>query len=232
MKETAKSNTALQYQLKFSDGNTIEYEFIDEGMLKLKQPENLPIESWMKLSYHQCENCPLSEDTHPACPVAQNLSVLIKDWSQIISHDNVDLLVSSPQRNVTASTTAQQSLSSLLGLVMATSDCPHTQFFRPMAKFHLPLASSEETSFRAFSSFFLKTYFESPDPSNLKINLEELKAVYENMHTVNIHMKQRLESAVEEDAALNAVVRLDLFALNMPYFMDKELEKLRPLFTS
>ncbi|MDH5259335.1 MAG: hypothetical protein OEX07_15075 [Gammaproteobacteria bacterium] len=230
MTKTNENKIALKYQLKFDDGNCFEYEFIDEDKLTLKQAENPPLENWMKLSHHQCENCPLTEKSHPICPVANNLYGLLKDWEKVISYDKVDLIVTSRQRTISANTTAQKALSSLLGLIMATSDCPHTHFFRAMAKFHLPLASNEETSFRAISTFFMMQYFQASEEKSVNLNLENLRKIYDNMHTVNVHMKQRLENAVIEDAALNAVVILDLFAISMPYYLEDELEKLRDLF--
>ena len=226
----AKEGTVLEYHLKFTDGKSIQYDFIGEELLKLKLPENPNNEEWMKLGFHQCENCPLNTNTHFNCPVAQNLSVMLNDWSQVVSYDEVELLVISKQRSTSAKTTAQKALSSILGLIMATSDCPHTRFFRAMAKFHLPLSSNEETSFRALSTYFMMQFFESEQTENMDFSLDGLKSIYENMHTVNIHMKQRLENAVIEDAALNAVVILDLFAISLPYYLDDELEKLRPLF--
>jgi len=225
-----KTEAVLSYHLKFDEGESFQYDFVNSESLHLQLPKDLPSEEWMKLDNFQCENCPLKPETHPECPVARNIYVLLKDWGKIISYDKVDLLVVTPQRNVSAHTTAQKALSSLLGLIMATSDCPHTQFFRPMANFHLPLSSSEETSYRALSSFFLMQFFQSRNEKDFSFDLEKFKDIYENMHTVNVHIKQRLESAVIEDAALNAVVILDLFAVSMPYYMDEELEKLRKLF--
>jgi len=230
MTDEIEQATTLNYKLKFNDGNTIEYDFVGDDILKLKLTSDIPDNAWIKLGHHQCENCPLTKDTHPNCPVAENLHVLLKDWGEIISYDDVELLVTSRQRNITAKTTAQKALSSLLGLIMATSDCPHTRFFRAMAKFHLPLSSNEETSFRALSTFFMMQYFQSHDSDCVNFNLDGLKTIYENMHTVNVHMKQRLEDAVIEDAALNAVVILDLFAISMPYYLEDELEKLKVLF--
>jgi len=231
MTDSSKMDAVLTYQLKFDEKTEFVYEFVNEKSLQLRQPVNAPQEDWMKLSHCQCENCPLTEETHPECPVARNIYVLLKDWSQIISHDKVGLTVTSEQRTVIAQTTAQKALSSLLGLIMATSDCPHTRFFRPMANFHLPLSSASETNFRVLSSFFLMQYFQSMDVDDFSFDLQKLNEIYENMHIVNVHIKNRLESAVIEDAALNAVVILDMFAISMPYYIEDELQKLRLLFS-
>ena len=52
-------------------------------------------------------------------------------------------------------TSAQQAMSSVLGLIMATSGCPWTDRLRPMARFHLPFASEAETLYRSVGMFLL-----------------------------------------------------------------------------
>jgi len=225
-------NSALTYRVKINQGQYLEYVFTEnEDGIKLVKPENQVTQKWMALEHNQCENCPLNSKSHPLCPIAENLSVLLSDWQNIISFDETTLEVNTKQRTIIATTTAQKVLSSLLGLIIATSDCPHTQFFRPMAQFHLPLASPEETSFRAISTHLITQFFRQQNGQKVNFDLQGLTDVYNNMHTVNICLKKRIESAVENDAALNAVVLLDIFAITLPNYLDDELEKLKPLFS-
>jgi len=221
----------LIYQFTLDDKSVLEYHFIgsDNG-LTLEPPKDHFINEWMALKHNQCDNCPLEPETHNHCPVAHNLSFLLDDWQKVVSFDNITLNVLTIHRTITAKTTAQRALSSLLGLVMATSDCPHTQFFRPMAQFHLPLSTPEETAFRAISTHLVTQFFRQKEGLEAKFNLDGLVEVYNNMHTVNISMKKRIESAVEKDAAMNAVVLLDILAITFPNYLDDELEKLKPLF--
>jgi len=223
---------ALTYRVTVGNNRELKYEFREsEDGIKLVKPRHQTTETWMALSHNQCDNCPLNPVTHSICPVAENLSVLMYDWQNIISFDETVLEVESKQRTISATTTAQKVLSSLLGLVIATSDCPHTQFFRPMAQFHLPLANSEETTFRAISTHLITQFFRQQNGETVNFDLQGLTDVYNKMHTVNICLKQRIESAVENDAALNAVVLLDIFAITLPNYLDDELEKLKPFFS-
>ena len=48
---------------------------------------------------------------------------------------------------------------SLIGIYMVTSGCPIMDKLRPMARFHLPFASTEETIYRAISTYLLGQYF-------------------------------------------------------------------------
>ncbi|MDX1812066.1 MAG: hypothetical protein R3240_08970 [Gammaproteobacteria bacterium] len=230
---TSKScvNTALSYNIQTEDGASHDYHFsCDNRLLSFKQdekPDNIP---WARLGHKQCPNCPLDANEVENCPLAISLSGLLRDWNNVISYTQVKLIVKNEQRTVIADTTAQKALGSLIGLIIATSDCPHTQFFRPMAQFHLPLANSEETSFRAISTYLLMLYFRKQDGQDVEFNLDGLSRIYKDVHEVNIHIKKRLLDAVSLDAALNAVAILDIFTLTSTDFLEDELKKLKQLF--
>ncbi|MBL0028409.1 MAG: hypothetical protein IPO95_04770 [Rhodanobacteraceae bacterium] len=115
--------------------------------------------AWALLSHHQCVNCPLRPQEVRYCPLALNLVRLVDLCAGLDSYEQIRLTVVTPERRVQAETTVQRGLSSLLGLITATSACPHTGFFRPMARFHLPLANEEETVYRAISTYLLAQYF-------------------------------------------------------------------------
>ena len=81
----------------------------------------------------------------------------------VLSHQTLDAEVISGGRSIRANTSAQAVASSIMGLISATSGCPHTAFLKPLAWFHLPFASEEETVFRAVSAWLLKQYFRECD---------------------------------------------------------------------
>ena len=56
------------------------------------------------------------------------------------SSERIRLEVTTTDRFVAQDTSAQKGISSMMGLIIATSGCPHTAFLRPMARFHQPLA--------------------------------------------------------------------------------------------
>jgi hypothetical protein len=118
-----------------------------------------------------------------------------------------------------------------MGLVMATSSCPHTLFLKPMARFHLPLASEEETIYRAFSMHALAHYFLHPDVG-CRHQFNSLKAHYGDLQTVNFAIAKRLKAACSTDSSVNALINLDMYAKAMPYVIEDSLEELRYLFIS
>jgi hypothetical protein len=131
---------------------------------------------------------------------------------------------------VTKGTTAQRAVSSLMGLVMATSGCPHMSFLKPMARYHLPLATAEETIFRAVSTYLLEQYFRHKQALSVDLDLENLKKIYAEIRIVNIAMTSRLRTLCVQDSAINAVVLLDIFAKLLPSSVEESLEEIRYLF--
>ena len=125
---------------------------------------------------------------------------------------------------------AQQAVSSLMGLVVATSGCPHTAFFKPMARFHLPLANTEETIYRASSMYLLAQYFLKKAGKDPDMELEGLKEIYRDLETLNTYMAERIRAAISKDAAVNAIVILDFFAKDFSFAIEDQLEEIQHLF--
>lgn len=192
-------------------------------------PEELP--TWTSLDFHQCPNCQLTIQTHPNCPVAAHLVKLIAACKNVLSFDELHVDIISPERIVFKGTTAQKGISSLMGLIMATSGCPHTSFFKPMARFHLPFASAEETIYRATSMYLLAQYFLKKQGKEADLELEGLAKIYHNIQLINKSVAERLRAITDKDSALNALILLDIFAKTLPFAIEESLEEVRYLFT-
>ncbi len=222
---------AIEYALTLPDGKRESFAVhLDRQTLDLQRtpPEAPPV--WTNLEFHQCSNCPLRPDRHPQCPLASSLSDVVQLAGQLASYTEVDVVVTVPERTVHTHTTAQRALASLMGLLIATSGCPHTTFFRPMARFHLPFASEEETIYRATSSWLLGQYMARTEGRAVPMNLDGLLDIYENMQVINRQITRRLWAAVKLDASVNAVVLLDLFGKALPLTVDDQLAEIRYLF--
>jgi hypothetical protein len=222
---------------------TISYRFIfpnnREELIEVKidkqTMESLPDDSgtppdWCKLEFHQCPNCPLRAIPQPYCPLATRLVKVMSACHNVLSYDEVKMEVTTPERMVTKNTTAQRAVSSLMGLVMATSGCPHTLFLKPMARYHLPFATQEETIFRAVSTYLLEQYFRNKQSLSIDMELENLKKIYAEIRIINNAMASRLRTVSVQDSAVNAVVQLDIFAQILPNSVEDSLEDIRYLF--
>jgi hypothetical protein len=150
----------------------------------------------------------------------------------LLSYDEIHVDITTPQRHVSRETSAQKGVSSLMGLIMATSGCPHMEFFKPMARFHLPLSSVEETIYRATSMYLLAQYFLQKEGRKADMELEGLKKIYHNIKIINESMAGRLRAISDKDVALNSLVILDIFAQTLPFAIEESLEDVRYLFSS
>ncbi len=189
-----------------------------------------PLPRWTTLSFAQCASCPLTEAASPHCPAAVNLAPIVRRGEKLLSFDQVDLQVTTAERITIQKTTAQRALCSLMGLVIATSGCPHTAFFKPMARFHLPLANEEETIFRATATYMLAQYFVTNEGKQADFNLEKLTDLYRTIQEVNLAMAKRVRSGSTTDSSVNAIILLDMYAKALPYMVKQSLEELRYLF--
>jgi len=189
-----------------------------------------PLPTWTRLDFHQCPHCTLTPDSSPHCPVAANLTPLVEQFEGLVSYERVNVEVVTEERTNIQETTAQQAISSLMGLVVATSDCPHAAFLKPMARFHLPLASEEETIFRAASTYLLGQYFLDSEKRPPDFKLDGLAQIYKNMQQVNYKMGDRLRAATKTDSSINALTLLDSYARALPFVIKESLEEIRYLF--
>ena len=216
----------LVYHFQFPDGRTESLQVVpaDPG----KVPADLP--PWTELGFQQCSNCPLSPSDSPRCPMAVRLVPLVELFGKLHSYDDVSAQVESEERTVIKRTSVQRVLRSLMGLLAASSDCPHVTFLKPMAHFHLPFSSREETIFRVASTYLLAQYFLRQQGMVDDSGLEGLKAHYRELQQVNAGMAKRIGAIRVEDGTINALVLLDLFAQSLPDSIDADLEELQPAF--
>lgn len=221
----------IQYQIFFKSSDyTFEQTVVldDDKYEHSAEEEDAP--EWCNLQYKQCPNCTLNPIWHKQCPLAVRLIPFV-NLPSIKSYDEVRAEVEMDSKTVTTETSAQEAFSSLLGLVMATSGCPHTAFFKPMAWFHQPFSTPEETMYRActtyLSSYVLRGKFKKQEAS-----FEDLKIIYKNIHMINVHIASRIHNYSQTDSALNAIVLLDLITKDLPIAVDEDLSDLKQLFKS
>lgn len=221
----------IRYRFVLPDGRRETFDlFFDARDFRLLNPHPAELPFWTALDFKQCENCPLQADTHPHCPVAVQLVGVIGRLDSLVSYDQVRVDVHTAERTVTHETTVQQALSALLGLIIATSGCPRTEFLRPMARFHLPLASETETIYRSVTMFALAELLKAANGATPDVRLEGLKRAYDELHRVNRGLARRIGAATGSDPARNAVVLLDAYTTLLPSAIEQSLADMRPLF--
>jgi hypothetical protein len=235
----------IRYRFDLPDGSqkTLDLLF-DAATFRLSNPIPAEPPFWTELKFNQCANCPLSTERHAHCPAAVQMAAALEPLNALVSFDTVGVTVVQSERTVRVETTAQQAMSSVLGLIMATAGCPWTDRLRPMARFHLPFANEAETLYRSVSMFLLSIELggrghasavaqapaagaDAAPPPRTFAPLEEL---YKNLHVVNRDVSRRLGAATHTDPARNAIALLDTYTTLLPAALDRSLDELRPLF--
>jgi hypothetical protein len=221
----------IRYVITYDGGTQFEFPVhLDAKTLLYKVPPGQELPAWTHLDAAKCRTCPLASEDNGHCPAAVSLVDLVEHFKTILSYSKVHVSVQAGRRTVSAEAPVQKILSSLIGLHMATSGCPHLDFLRPMARFHLPFADREETLFRVAGSYLIAQFLKHQRGEAPDLDLEGLQAAYNLIHDVNVHMAQRMRMSVEGDANVNAIVILDLFAQEMPLAIDSKLQDLAYLY--
>lgn len=223
--------TSITYCFRLPDHRQEIFELtLDPQTLGLASSAGGSLPSWTALDFHQCPGCVLQRDAYPHCPVASQLYGVVSRFADLLSYDALYVEVTIDGRRVSQDTTAQIGISSLMGLLMAASGCPHMAFFKPMARFHLPLATDEETTYRAVSTYLLGQYFVAKSGGQADFELEGLKKIYNRVQQINACIVKRLKAAIQTDSSINAVVTLDMFAKSIVFAIEEHLEEIRWLF--
>jgi hypothetical protein len=218
----------IAYRFDLPDGTQTAVNFTFDAVdFRLSNAPTSAPPFWTDLSFNQCANCPLNAADHPHCPAALQMASAIEPLKALVSFDTVGVTVTQAERTIYAETTAQQAMSSVLGLIMATAGCPWTDRFRPMARFHLPFASEVETVYRSVCMFLLAREMAGATPLG---GFAALASLYENLHVVNRDMSRRLGAATRTDPAQNAMALLDAYTTLLPAALESSLDELRPLF--
>lgn len=221
----------FEYAFTFLDGQTKAMAVaLDPITLAMRSAHGANKPLWTLLNHKRCAICRLDVKDHAYCPVALNLSEVAEQFRNVMSHEEVAVRVTTAERIYTKETTIQHGLSPLVGLIMATSGCPALDYLKPIARFHLPFASLEETIFRMVSMHLVAQYFRSQEGFAGEWNLDGLNKIYKEVGVVNRDFAARLRDAARHDANLNALVHLDCFAAMFPIIAENTLASIRPSF--
>ena len=164
------------------------------------------------------------------CPVAIDIEEVAEHFSDILSFERVHVRVRTEERDYVKVCDVQTALKSLLGLIMASGSCPILSQFSPMAHYHLPFASTEETIYRVVGAYLLKQYFVNREGKEPDLALKGLRELYSELQTVNKDFMVRIRAASRSDANLNAInILFSLSAVVAMTILDK-LDRMKPMF--
>lgn len=227
------SHFKLTYRFRFPDGKQKEFLIqLDRKNCSLVQPKRESYPEWTELGFKQCKRCPLSTDEHTHCPVAVNIVDIVEFFQDSQSVEQAIIEVDTRQRVTKRGKSALfPAISSLIGIYMVTSGCPVMDKLRPMARFHLPFADTEETVYRALSMYALAQHFRGKRDLEMDWDFEGLKEIYRDVNQLNIDFAKRLHNDSISEATTNAITSLDCFAQEIDFSISEEmLEEIETLF--
>jgi len=243
----------LRYRFALTDGTERRFEVtLDPRTLQLRsahEGDNVPRPAgtvdtapepsfaseappaWTSLENEQCPNCPLRREDSPHCPVALAVDPVIAAFHDSISHHQALITIETPARSFQKQATLQAGISGVVGLLMSTAGCPILDKLRPMVRTHLPFATLPETMYRAMGMYLLAQYLIAERGGTPNWDLKGLSEVYAEVRKVNKAFLRRLRTLKIEDASLNAIVNLDVFATFTTMTLDAaKLEEVEDLF--
>lgn len=226
------STVDIIYRIKLDKDRAESFKFrMDDETFDLMSDEVADPPTWTRLDYGQCPHCPLSTEEHTYCPLALQLHSIVDRFHDTRSIDEVEVRVIAAERQVAQRTSLQRVIASMLDLIYPICGCPRTAFMKPLARFHLPLCSEEETVFRVTGMYLLAQYFLSRTASNKgRIEFAGLTEIYNDLHTLNVAIARRLTSATQSDSSKNAITLLDMYSTLVPLLLEDELVEMREFF--
>lgn len=203
---------------------------LDPDTFELLDKPSKPPPEWAKLEHKQCSHCPLKPDEHPYCPVALQLVEAVERFDDSSSIDEVEMEIVTEERRVIQKTVLQRAIASMLELSLPACGCPKTEAMRPLARFHLPLASEEENVFRVTSMYLLGQYFRTTASHSGRIEFQGLVDLYAELGILHKAVASRLQAATRSDSVKNAITLLDMYSTLVPLLIEDELAEMRGFF--
>jgi len=225
------SSVNITYLIRLSNTKEERFEFeLLEDSFDLIGEEIKDPPKWTKLEYQQCPHCPLKAEEHEFCPLALRLYDVVERFHETKSIDEVEMEVITEERRVIQKTDLQRALASMLDLIFPICGCPITEHMKPMSRFHLPLASEEETVFRVTGMYLLAQYFLRTEKQGGLIGFNGLIQIYEDLHKLNVAVAKRLKIATRSDSSKNAITLLDMYSTLVPMLLEDELSEMKTFF--
>ena len=230
MNPGAPEPIVFHYRFQFRDGSAREFAVrLDPQTLALVDRPAGPPPEWTRLDNNRCVNCPLAGKAD-YCPVAVNLSHVVETFKDSVWYDQALVTVRTKERTYQHDTSVQRGLSSIIGIYNVTSGCPILDRLRPMVRFHLPFASTDETVYRTVSMYLTAQYFVMARGGAPDWTLADLAGFYDAMALVEEGLSRRFREASRSDANVNAVIILAAFGQEISLLLGGRLKDIEYRF--
>ncbi|MGC1510140.1 DUF6901 family protein [Ketobacter sp.] len=212
------------------ENQPLEYDVdVDREFDFRQKREDIP--EWTKLRHKQCPNCPLTVKDCEYCPAAVDLAKVVTDFQGLPAIKQSGVSVVTPEREYYKQTSLEEGLRSLMGLIMATSDCPILHQLKPNARNHLPFATQDDFIIRSTALYLLRQYFNYREGKRPDWELQGLISLNVELQTLNQALWERMKDACDGDSNLKALLSFLDMASSVSYSLEGQLQKVRELMT-
>ena len=212
----------IKYRFELGASRDVEFEVEVDGPSGQRAGQG----DWTRLSCHQCPNCPLAVESTPYCPAAVDLEELVSTFEEVMSYQQVNVVVETPQRTIMKQCDAQTGVGALMGLIMANSACPILANLKGMARTHLPFQTMEELMSRIAGAWYLGQLLKQHKGEAPDWGMQGLTRLFEELSTLNGAFKARIDTAAREDATMNAISAIAMQMLGVQYSLEDCAEEL------
>jgi hypothetical protein len=219
----------ITYQLQRTNGSEFNFEVDIERSIDMAGQNNEAHPEWTRLDCNQCPNCPFSSEEYRYCPAAIEIEEIADKFADTSSIERTDAWVHTAERSFFKNTDMQSVLKSLFGLIMASGPCPILSRLKPLAHFHLPFATLQETIHRLVGTYLINQYLHHSDGEKADWELQGIKELYHELKTVNMHLMKRIRLASKEDASINAIQTFISITSIVEMGVDDIVEKMEPI---
>ncbi|MEI7811834.1 MAG: hypothetical protein WCJ01_05340 [Ignavibacteria bacterium] len=221
---SGKDFFSITYRFNFTSGEVKEFRVdIDSStLIALDTADQLKPE-WTKYGSFRCPNCPVNAADDEHCPVALKLEEIIRFFSDAASYEEVRLDIQTKERAYSKTTSMQDGVSGIIGILMVTSGCPVMGKLKPMVRFHMPFSTLLETEYRVMSMYMLAQFFRQKWGRNPDWQMKNLLSIYENIRILNQNVARRIASRETKDTSINSIVVLNNFADYVSVSIDEDM---------
>ena len=220
------------YRIEYDDGTVQTFDIRLDARTLDNTLDYGPPPDWTRRETFGCANpsCPLKPDA--ICPFARTVHYLLTLFNNVRSTQMAAVSVRSQHRTTLKRVAIQAVVGSLAGILMPTCGCPVLARFKPMVRFHLPLASLEETEYRAFTMYALAQLLRGRRHLVREDGLDGLRRFYDEVQTLNHLAARQISSLQKMDATINGLVILDTFASSVTLSLDdNDLDHMESIFS-
>lgn len=221
----------IGYRITFDDVHAFSYK-IELDREPLSDDDLSTLKPWTSLENNRCSNCPLNPGQHKVCPAAADLQPVVEDFKGLPAFKKAWVHVRTNDREYSKLANLEEAVRSLLGVIMATSDCPILAKLKPMAHSHLPFANNNEFTLRTISNYVMREFFNMKEGKTPDWELTAMTNDFKNLQLVNQALWHRIHDECASDSNLKAFLSFFSMSSSMTASIETQLAKIRPLVMS